>query len=71
MEHGLAMTSTIHVFGPIDVRDYANRDPRGFLKEYGNGAIIDEVQRSPDLMSYLQGIVDEDPTPGRFVLTGS
>ncbi len=56
---------------PIDARDYANRDPRGFLQEYGGGAIIDEVQRSPDLLSYLQGVVDEDPTPGRFVLTGS
>lgn len=56
---------------PIDSRDYASRDPRGFLQEYEGGAIIDEVQRSPDLVSYLQGVVDEDATPGRFILTGS
>lgn len=54
-----------------DTRDYALRDPRGFLREYAGGAIVDEVQRAPDLMSYLQGEVDADPTPGRFVLTGS
>jgi predicted AAA+ superfamily ATPase len=33
--------------------------------------IIDEVQHAPDLMSYIQASVDEDPTPGRFILTGS
>lgn len=54
-----------------DLRRYAVEDPRGFLDEYGQGAIIDEVQRAPDLLSYVQGLVDEDPTPGRFVLTGS
>jgi uncharacterized protein len=56
---------------PIDARDYASRDPRGFLQEYSEGAIIDEVQRAPDLLSYLQGVVDDDATPGSFVLTGS
>jgi len=54
-----------------DVRHYAKEDPRGFLGEYGRGAILDEVQRAPHLLPYLQGLVDEDPTPGRFVLTGS
>ena len=33
--------------------------------------ILDEIQRVPDLLSYIQGLVDEDPTPGRFVITGS
>lgn len=55
----------------LDVRDYARRDPRGFLSDYPGGAILDEVQNAPDLPSYIQGIVDEDPTPGRFILTGS
>ena len=55
----------------LDVRAYAREDPRGFLREYRDGAVIDEVQRAPDLTSYLQGEVDENPTPGRFVLTGS
>jgi len=54
-----------------DVRAYARDDPRGFLHEYRRGAVIDEVQRAPDLTSYLQGEVDHDPAPGRFVLTGS
>ena len=55
----------------MDVRAYAREDPRGFLHEYRGGAVIDEVQRAPDLTSYLQEEVDRDPTPGRFVLTGS
>ncbi len=55
----------------LDVRTYAQEDPRGFLQEYRHGAVIDEVQRAPDLTSYLQGEVDENPAPGRFVLTGS
>lgn len=54
-----------------DVRQYAKDDPRGFLREYAEGAILDEVQRAPHLLSYLQGLVDEDPRSGRFVLTGS
>ena len=55
----------------MDVRAYARQDPRGFLREYRGGAVIDEVQRAPQLTSYLQEEVDRDPTPGRFVLTGS
>lgn len=56
---------------PLDLRDFARADPRGFLAEYRAGAIIDEVQHAPDLVSYLQEEVDRDPTPGRFILTGS
>ena len=55
----------------MDTRTYAREDPRGFLREYRHGAVIDEVQRAPDLTSYLQEVVDEDPQPGRFILTGS
>ena len=54
-----------------DRRAYAREDPRGFLRSVAGGAILDEVQRAPELTSYLQGVVDEDPTPGRFILTGS
>ncbi|MCQ3810927.1 MAG: ATP-binding protein [Acidimicrobiia bacterium] len=54
-----------------DVRSFATDDPRAFLAQFPGGAIIDEVQRAPDLPSYLQGIIDADPTPGRWVLTGS
>lgn len=56
---------------PLDARSYATEDPRGFLKEYADGAILDEVQRVPELFSYLQEDVDERPDPGRFILTGS
>lgn len=52
-------------------REFAADDPLGFLARFPEGAILDEVQRAPELLSYLQGIVDDDPTPGRFVLTGS
>ena len=54
-----------------DTRRFAIDDPRGFLADLRGGAILDEVQRAPDLASYLQGMVDEDASPGRFVLTGS
>ena len=54
-----------------DVRSFAREDPRGFLSQYVNGAIIDEVQRVPDLLSYLQGVIDDEPAPGRWILTGS
>ena len=52
-------------------RELAEEDPVGFFARYGGGAVIDEVQRVPPIFSYLQGLVDEDPRPGRFVLTGS
>lgn len=55
----------------LDSRRLAQEDPRGFLATYSEGAIIDEVQHVPDLLSYLQADVDEDPRPGRFILTGS
>jgi predicted AAA+ superfamily ATPase len=56
---------------PLDVRSYAMGDPRGFLAQFPDGAVLDEVQRVPELLSYLQGMVDEDARPGRFILTGS
>ena len=49
----------------------AETDPRGFLKNIPNGAILDEIQRLPMLLSYIQGIVDEKQQPGMFILTGS
>jgi predicted AAA+ superfamily ATPase len=54
-----------------DQRDFAVRDPRGFLDLYGDKAIIDEAQRAPDLFSYIQTKVDEDDRPGRYLLSGS
>lgn len=67
-----------HLFGNVpyysmedlDIREIARRDPKGFLSQFHDGVIIDEVQHVPELLSYLQRIVDENP--GRkFYLTGS
>ncbi len=55
----------------LDIRLQAEEDPRGFLKSYQNGAIFDEVQHVPLLLSYLQGIVDENSQKGRYIITGS
>jgi predicted AAA+ superfamily ATPase len=49
----------------------AEADPRTFLNEYTDGVILDEVQRAPFLLSYIQGIVDKRKKPGLFILTGS
>ena len=54
-----------------DDRAFAQDDPRAFLAQFPRGAVLDEVQRVPDLLSYLQGIIDADPTPGRWILSGS
>ena len=54
-----------------DVRAFATEDPRAFLAQFPDGAIIDEVQRAPELPSFLQEVIDADPQPGRWVLTGS
>ena len=54
-----------------DYREQAVEDPNRFLRTVGDGVILDEVQRVPDLFSYIQVIVDETQKPGQFVLTGS
>jgi hypothetical protein len=54
-----------------DIRRFALQDPRGFLRQFKNGAILDEIQRCPELPSYLQVMVDEDRTKGKWILTGS
>lgn len=64
-----------HAYASLETpseREFAQQDPLSFLGRFtGAGAILDEIQRVPELTSYLQRIVDEDSTPGRFVLTGS
>lgn len=54
-----------------DTRLFALDDPRGFLYTYPKGAILDEIQRVPQLFSYLQEILDNSHETGLFVLTGS
>jgi len=52
-------------------REFAQTDPKRFLARFGDGAILDEVQRCPELLSWLQQWVDERARMGDFVLTGS
>lgn len=54
-----------------DSRQFALEDPLGFLKQIPKGGVIDEIQRVPDLLSYIQGIVDDHQISGEFILTGS
>lgn len=54
-----------------DVAEFATTDPNGFLNQFKNGAILDEVQKVPQLFSYIQQIVDERNKPGFFILSGS
>jgi predicted AAA+ superfamily ATPase len=54
-----------------DTRRLAQHDPRAFIRRFAARVIIDEVQRCPDLMSYLQGHIDESGQAGQYVLTGS
>ena len=54
-----------------DTRSRALEDPRGFLADFPNGVILDEIQRTPNLLSYMQQIVDEKKQNGFFILTGS
>jgi predicted AAA+ superfamily ATPase len=54
-----------------DEREFALRDPQRFLQRFPSGAILDEVQRCPELLSWLQGWVDERGIMGDVVLTGS
>lgn len=55
----------------LDTRNFALEDPKAFLEHYPNGAILDEVQRTPQLFSYLQPILDESNETAQFILTGS
>ncbi len=54
-----------------DNRDFALSDPRGFLNSFKDKVIIDEVQRAPDLFSYIQTKVDKKNKPGMYILSGS
>lgn len=54
-----------------DIADFAITDPNGFLRQFKNGAILDEVQKLSHLFSYIQQIVDENNKAGFFILSGS
>jgi len=54
-----------------DIYKMVTADIRGFFEKYKEGVIIDEAQKVPELFSYLQGIVDTNRTPGRYIVSGS
>jgi len=54
-----------------DIRQAAQDDPRSFLARFPDGAVLGEVQRSPDILSYLQTRIDADGRMGLYILTGS
>ncbi len=54
----------------LDLRRFALNDPKAFLSQNEKGMLLDEVQNTPELLSYIQGIVDENPEK-RFILSGS
>jgi len=55
----------------LEERAFAQSDPKGFLKKIPDGAILDEIQYAPCLVSYIQTIVDTKKVNGMFILTGS
>ena len=54
----------------VNVREFAEHDPVAFLHQHPGGMFIDEVQKVPQLLEYIQGIVDDNPDC-QFLLTGS
>jgi predicted AAA+ superfamily ATPase len=52
-------------------RAFASEDPRGFLERFDGGVVIDEIQRVPELLSYIQVYSDQRQQPGMYILTGS
>jgi hypothetical protein len=70
----LARTFTDYAYGNLEhpeTRQFAAGDPSAFLKQYPPPIILDEIQRAPELLSYIQVMVDEDQQNGRYILTGS
>ena len=57
---------------PLDTREYAKADPRGFLKQFGEtGVVLDEIQNAPELLHYIQDQVDNSGQMGQYILAGS
>lgn len=66
-EHPLVRVS----FDDDDVRIAAQKDPVGFVASLPGPTLIDEAQRAPDILLAIKSVVDRDPKPGQFLLTGS
>lgn len=55
----------------LEIAAFAKNDPKGFFQRFGGSLVLDEVQKVPELLSYIQGIVDTPNNTRQFVLTGS
>lgn len=55
----------------LSVLEAVKNDPMGLLEEFGSGLVIDEIQRYPEMLSYIQAYVDETRKMGRIVVSGS
>ncbi len=60
----------INLENPVS-REFAINDPTGFIEQYGEKIIIDEIQYAPELLSYIQDIADKKMKNGLYILTGS
>ena len=58
-------------FEDPELREFATNDPKGFLQQFNKPLILDEVQYVPNIFSYIQLAVDNNPNKGQFILTGS
>jgi len=59
-------------FDALNIKNYAQTDPKSFLEEYGKKALIlDEIQEAPEILSFIKLAIDQDRKPGRFIITGS
>ncbi len=63
--------STLTTLDDQEQQAAARADPRGFVEGRPGLLVIDEVQRVPELLLAVKATVDQDPRPGRFLLTGS
>lgn len=70
MRNAFAHYTYVNLEDP-EMREFALSDPKGFIRQYNENVIIDEVQYAPLLFSYIQLAVDNSPKKGRFILTGS
>lgn len=71
LQTAFAKTHTYISFENPDVRMRATSDPIGFLKQYPHTLLLDEIQYVPELLSYIKTAIDEDRTPGKWIITGS
>ncbi len=71
LKHEFGDISDYVLFDPLIDKENARREPELFLKNHRTPVILDEIQYAPEITSVLKRIVDEDKTPGQYLLTGS